>query len=141
VPRDGALAPMPSATALFYVAFASAAQVLATALMLLAMRENSFVVATALTKTEAVQIVAFGMVFWRFRDAGAVARGDARDARRLRARFSARIDFHSARRAVQLAGRRLRLASAAAFDCRRSLFAPAFWRSAARPSSSRRPRS
>jgi len=59
----GALAPMPSATALFYVAFASAAQVLATALMLLAMRENSFVVATALTKTEAVQIVAFGMVF------------------------------------------------------------------------------
>ena len=31
----GALAPMPSATALFYVAFASAAQVLATALMLL----------------------------------------------------------------------------------------------------------
>ena len=31
--------------------------------MLLAMRDNSFVVATALTKTEAVQIVAFGMLF------------------------------------------------------------------------------
>ena len=59
----GALAPIPGATAFFYVVFASAAQVLATALMLLAMRDNSFVVATALTKTEAIQIVAFGMVF------------------------------------------------------------------------------
>ncbi|MGA8172867.1 MAG: EamA family transporter, partial [Methylocystis sp.] len=53
----------PDAAALGYLVFASAAQVLATALMLLAMRENSFVVATALTKTEAVQIVAFGLLF------------------------------------------------------------------------------
>jgi drug/metabolite transporter (DMT)-like permease len=58
-----ALPPTPSPTALFYLVFASATQVFATALMLLAMRDNSFVVATALIKTEAVQIVAFGMVF------------------------------------------------------------------------------
>jgi len=59
----GALPPLPGAAALADVVFASAIQVVATGLMLLAMRENSFVVATALTKTEAVQIVAFGMLF------------------------------------------------------------------------------
>lgn len=36
---------------------------LATALMLLAMRERSFLVATTLTKTEPVQIVALGVLF------------------------------------------------------------------------------
>jgi drug/metabolite transporter (DMT)-like permease len=57
------LPPIPSASALVVLAFASATQVLATGLMLLAMRENSFVVAIALTKTEAVQIVVFGLLF------------------------------------------------------------------------------
>ncbi len=59
----GALPPLPGAAALADVVFASAMQVVATGMMLLAMRENSFVGATALTKTEAVQIVAFGMLF------------------------------------------------------------------------------
>jgi len=54
------LPPPPAARAVIAVAVAAAAQVLATALMLLAMREKSFVVATALTKTEAMQIVLFG---------------------------------------------------------------------------------
>lgn len=59
----GALPPMPSGAALVDLVFASAIQVFATGLMLLAMRENSFVVATALIKTEAVQIVVFGVLF------------------------------------------------------------------------------
>jgi len=53
----------PSPAALLDLAVASAAQVLATALMLLAMRGASFVVATALVKTEAVQIVCVGLLF------------------------------------------------------------------------------
>jgi drug/metabolite transporter (DMT)-like permease len=53
----------PSGAALLALVFASGAQVLATALMLLAMRTHSFVVATALVKTEAVQILGFGLLF------------------------------------------------------------------------------
>lgn len=59
----GVVPSLPSGAAFIYVIFASTTQVLATALMLLAMRERSFIVATALTKTEAVQIVVFGLVF------------------------------------------------------------------------------
>ena len=63
VPATGVAAPAPSPTAWTYIAFASVTQVLATALMLQAIRENSFVVATALAKTEALQIVGFGLAF------------------------------------------------------------------------------
>ncbi|HYA81397.1 MAG TPA: hypothetical protein VED87_10740 [Methylocystis sp.] len=56
------LPPLPDARALMAVVLAAAAQVLATALMLRAMHEKSFVVATALTKTEAMQIVLFGLL-------------------------------------------------------------------------------
>ncbi len=46
-----------------FVAMGAFAQILATALMLAAMRERSFVVATAYTKTEPVQVALFGIVF------------------------------------------------------------------------------
>jgi len=58
----GELPPTPDGRALVLVAVAAAAQVLATALMLLAMREKSFVIATALTKTEAMQIAGLGLL-------------------------------------------------------------------------------
>jgi drug/metabolite transporter (DMT)-like permease len=60
---SGARPPEPDAEAIGHVAIASGAQVAGTALMLLAMRERSFVVATALIKTEAVQIVLFSVLF------------------------------------------------------------------------------
>lgn len=66
----GAPPPAPGAHALAIVVVASIAQTLATGLMLLAMRERSFVVATALTKTEAVQIVVFGLLFMGDRATG-----------------------------------------------------------------------
>jgi drug/metabolite transporter (DMT)-like permease len=53
----------PDSSALLLVSAAALAQIGATALMLLAMRERSFVVVTALMKTEALQIVVFGLVF------------------------------------------------------------------------------
>ncbi|ATQ70091.1 MULTISPECIES: EamA family transporter [Methylosinus] len=53
----------PNARAFALVAAASLAQIGATALMLVSMRERSFVIVTALTKTEAMQIVVFGLVF------------------------------------------------------------------------------
>jgi drug/metabolite transporter (DMT)-like permease len=55
--------PWPNGPTAMLICFASAAQIGATALMLAAMRERSFVVATALTKTEALQIVAFNLLF------------------------------------------------------------------------------
>jgi drug/metabolite transporter (DMT)-like permease len=55
--------PWPDSHAAQLVCFASLAQVAATAAMLAAMRERSFVVATALTKTEVVQIVGFNLLF------------------------------------------------------------------------------
>ncbi|PWB81703.1 MAG: hypothetical protein C3F11_14485 [Methylocystaceae bacterium] len=58
-----ALPPAPNARALGLIALASLAQVAATGLMLVSMRERSFVITTALMKTEAMQIVAFGLVF------------------------------------------------------------------------------
>jgi drug/metabolite transporter (DMT)-like permease len=55
--------PAPDARALWLISLASLAQIAATALMLASMRERSFVITTALMKTEAMQIVAFGLVF------------------------------------------------------------------------------
>lgn len=55
--------PAPNGRALGLISIASLAQIGATALMLVSMRERSFVIATALMKTEAMQIVAFGLIF------------------------------------------------------------------------------
>ncbi|MDX2205045.1 MAG: DMT family transporter [Hyphomicrobiaceae bacterium] len=57
--------PVPSITGpVFGWALAAAiAQIAATGLMLAAMRDRSFVVATAYTKTEPVQVALFGLVF------------------------------------------------------------------------------
>ena len=57
--------PLPQANAAFLAwnALASVAQIVATALMLLAMTERSFVVTTAYIKTEPVLVAIFGLVF------------------------------------------------------------------------------
>ncbi len=55
--------PALSATSLAWSAFGAIAQIVATAMMLAAMRERSFVVAIAYIKTEAVQIAVFSLVF------------------------------------------------------------------------------
>ncbi len=57
--------PLPhiSATALSWTATAALAQISATALMLAAMRDRSFVVVTAYAKTEAMQVALFGLLF------------------------------------------------------------------------------
>lgn len=55
--------PRPNVISLLWTAVGAASQILATALMLAAMRERSFVVTTAYTKTEPVQIALFVMVF------------------------------------------------------------------------------
>ncbi len=54
--------PPPSARFLAFTASGAVAQILATALLLKAMHQGSFSVATALTKTEAVQIAVFGLL-------------------------------------------------------------------------------
>jgi drug/metabolite transporter (DMT)-like permease len=54
--------PAPTAEFLAFTAGGALAQVLATALMLAAMRAGSFSVTTAFTKTEALQIVLFGWI-------------------------------------------------------------------------------
>jgi drug/metabolite transporter (DMT)-like permease len=55
--------PRPNAVSLLWTVFGAVCQILATALMLAAMSERSFVVTTAYTKTEPVQIALFAMVF------------------------------------------------------------------------------
>jgi drug/metabolite transporter (DMT)-like permease len=55
--------PRPNAVSLLWTAFGAVSQILATALMLAAMSERSFVVTTAYTKTEPVQVALFAMVF------------------------------------------------------------------------------
>ncbi len=57
--------PLPAlnATVLGWALAASLAQIVATALLLAAMRDRSFVVATAYAKTEPVQTAVFGLVF------------------------------------------------------------------------------
>jgi drug/metabolite transporter (DMT)-like permease len=54
--------PGPNATFLLYALTGAVAQILATALMLSAMRERAFSVVTAYTKTEPVQVALFGLV-------------------------------------------------------------------------------
>jgi drug/metabolite transporter (DMT)-like permease len=54
--------PAPSARFLAFTAGGAVAQILATALLLTAMHRGSFSVATALSKTEAVQIAVFGLL-------------------------------------------------------------------------------
>jgi drug/metabolite transporter (DMT)-like permease len=55
--------PPPNLTALAWTALGAVAQVVATALMLAAMRERSFVVTIAYTKTEPLQVALFAVVF------------------------------------------------------------------------------
>jgi len=55
--------PLLDAAALGWSAVGALAQIAATALMLAAMRERSFVVAIAYIKTEAVQVAVFSLVF------------------------------------------------------------------------------
>jgi drug/metabolite transporter (DMT)-like permease len=55
--------PAVSGSFLIWVAFGGLSQIAATGLMLAAMRQRSFVVATAYVKTEAIQVAIFGLVF------------------------------------------------------------------------------
>jgi drug/metabolite transporter (DMT)-like permease len=55
-------APAPNGRFLMFTVAGGMAQILATALLLAAMHRGSFSVATALSKTEAVQIAVFGLV-------------------------------------------------------------------------------
>src|SRR5580700_7791827 len=55
-------APALTTPNLAWTAFGAVSQVIATAMMLAAMRTKSFVVAVAYTKTEAAQIALFGLV-------------------------------------------------------------------------------
>jgi drug/metabolite transporter (DMT)-like permease len=55
--------PKPNAVSLLWTVFGAVSQILATALMLAAMSERSFVVTTAYPKTEPVQIALFATAF------------------------------------------------------------------------------
>ena len=59
---SGLSAPRLTAANLAWTVFGAASQVIATSLMLAAMRTKSFVVAVAYTKTEAAQIALFGLI-------------------------------------------------------------------------------
>lgn len=59
----GEALPVPSGTFLLWTAAGGATQIAATALMLQAMTSASFVVTTAYTKTEPVQVAIFGLIF------------------------------------------------------------------------------
>src|SRR5918993_196623 len=58
----GETAPGPNGMFLSYALMGAVSQILATALMLSAMRERAFSVVTAYTKTEPVQVALFGLV-------------------------------------------------------------------------------
>jgi len=58
----GRLPPAPDAAFLAWVTFGALAQIVATALMLSAMRERSFVVTVAYTKTEPIQVAVFAVL-------------------------------------------------------------------------------
>ena len=58
----GRTPPLPGAAALGWIGLGAATQIGATALMLAAMRRRSFVVVTALTKTEPVQVLLVALV-------------------------------------------------------------------------------
>lgn len=60
---SGTLPPSPNSKFLAYVAWGATAQILATALMLSAMRERSFALTITYTKTEALQVAVFAFLF------------------------------------------------------------------------------
>jgi drug/metabolite transporter (DMT)-like permease len=62
IAATGLSAPRLTAVTLAWTAFGAVSQVIATAMMLAAMRTKSFVVAVAYTKTEAAQIALFGLI-------------------------------------------------------------------------------
>ena len=70
---SGAAPPAPGAVALGWTTLGAVCQILATGLMLAAMKEKSFVVAIAYTKTEPVQVALFGLVFLNDRVTPALA--------------------------------------------------------------------
>jgi drug/metabolite transporter (DMT)-like permease len=59
----GGSLPVPGLAVLAWTALGAVSQIAATALMLAAMRERSFVVTTAYTKTEPVQVALFALIF------------------------------------------------------------------------------
>jgi drug/metabolite transporter (DMT)-like permease len=65
--------PTPNLPSLAWGVFGAVAQILATALMLAAMQERSFVVTTAYTKTEPVQVALFSVIFLGEHISGLVA--------------------------------------------------------------------
>lgn len=60
---SGARPPAPGLVALAWTGLGAMTQIVATALMLSAMRERSFVTTIAYTKTEPVQVAVFGLAF------------------------------------------------------------------------------
>lgn len=60
---SGQWPPVPRPAFLAYAAGGAVLQILATALMLAAMREKAFSLAIAYTKTEAIQVALFGLLF------------------------------------------------------------------------------
>ena len=70
---SGVAPPTPGPTSLLWTGFGGVSQIIATGLMLAAMREKSFVVAIAYTKTEPVQVALFGLLFLGDRVTGGMA--------------------------------------------------------------------
>jgi drug/metabolite transporter (DMT)-like permease len=59
----GVTVPTPGAASILWAVFGALSQIAATALMLSAMRDRSFVVTIAYTKTEAIQVALFSLIF------------------------------------------------------------------------------
>lgn len=72
---SGESIPAPTPTFLLFTSVGAVAQILGTICLLAAMRERSFSVATAFTKTEAVQVALFGLII--LGDALSLVRGIA----------------------------------------------------------------
>lgn len=70
---SGVAPPAPGGVSLLWTAFGGVSQILATGLMLAAMKEKSFVVAIAYTKTEPIQVALFGLIFLGDRVSGPMA--------------------------------------------------------------------
>jgi len=61
----GAAMPLTNGAFWFWVLFGAVSQIIATALLLRAMKEKSFAIGVAYSKTEALQVALFGLVFLR----------------------------------------------------------------------------
>ena len=70
---SGVAPPTPNGTAWAWTGLGAVGQICATGLMLAAMKEKSFVVAIAYTKTEPVQVAFFGLLFLGDRITGGLA--------------------------------------------------------------------